>query len=319
MKIRKSCIWVCVSLLTTPVWGQNPLTQGIVHSLEQKPVFDSWVWKPGFPSPAQLLKRSYAFQQQHDGALPKQSFYYRGKVIPTNDMKEEQFFEAQLARQVYHTLKHKPAPQDPAWQELARLYTPKREISEPLPDPAEFLEQLTAWVEKHNGLRPRRNIYENGVHMSVEQLKQHPGLYEERMLARRLNYFLQIGVQDETVLQGLKDIQQRPTITHLEAFRDEQLLDESGQVLPEWREKQVEELENWSQAHHNTKPRLSIYVQQQRVPVAQMTPEEYEEYHLARRMVNYLKKADIDESLRERVLYIKTLPTWNPDMLQQAF
>ncbi len=262
------------------------------------------------PTVSELLQRTLEFQQQHGGALPKRTLYTHSRPISTYDMNEEQLSEVRLARQVYRQLNAVPLPQDPAWQQLSALYGSAE--PEPMPTPEAFLMQLTCWMEKHNGWRPRLQVYKNGVALTVEELKQVPGLYEEHTLARRLEYFLKYAVLDEQTRQKLVSIRKLPTITRQENPTDMQFYDGFHHSLPAV-EKTVNQLEQWSAAHGNTKPRLLFYHKKKRIPVAKLNPEQYDEYKLGARLSYFIRKKNIPAALWKRIIHLNMLPIWNPD------
>ncbi len=260
------------------------------------------------PTVAELLQRTLEFQQQYGGALPKRTLYTHGRPISTQDMNEAQLSEVRLARQVYRQLNMVPLPQDPVWQQLSVLYSAAQ--SEPMPTPKVFLTQLTAWMEKHKGFRPRLQVYENGVALTAEELKQVPGLYEEHTLARRLDYFLKYAVLDEQTRRKLAAIRKLPTITRQENPTDTQFYDYFHNSLPAV-EKTVNQIEQWSAAHGNTRPRVLFFHKGKRISVAKLTPEQYEEYQLGARLQYFMNKKNIPTALWKRLIRLNTLPACN--------
>lgn len=307
----KHYLWVNILLITvsaSPLWAQpKHLVKGVLAAQTATKV------KPrNIPDVAQLLEQTHTFLLQHHGNLPKRTLYQRGRSISTYDMNQEQLLEVRLARQVYHQLKNNPDPTNPQWQQLRSLYTLPVEM-EPLGEPASFLAQLNAWMQKHNGLRPRLNIYKDGTAMTAEELKQNPQLYEEHTLARRLDYLLHVkGMTDPQVHEKLLALASVPTVTRREHPTENQFYDGFRDALPTV-ESEIEKLEQWARAHGNTRPRLIHYKDKKRVPVSEMSHSQYEQYRLAFRLNYFIRKKRMDASLYKRFLYINSLPIWQPN------
>lgn len=124
------------------------------------------------------------------GRYPRSLIVKNNIPVPTGKLTPQQHQEVTLARRIRQVLKDATAPAE----DIARLANLWQRQS--VPTQAELFEQLQQWSAQHNGTRPRRNIYKNGVMLSVEQLKQIPGAYEEYTLAQRFFNALEKGIED---------------------------------------------------------------------------------------------------------------------------
>ena len=125
------------------------------------------------------------------GRYPRSLIVKNNIPVPTGKLTPQQHQEVTLARRIRQVLKDATAPAE----DIARLANLWQRQS--VPTQAELFEQLQQWSAQHNGTRPRRNIYKNGVILSVEQLKQIPGAYEEYTLAQRFFNALEKGIEDK--------------------------------------------------------------------------------------------------------------------------
>ncbi len=268
-------------------------------------------------TPQELLVCTRQFMRQNQGRLPRKIISNgAGRAAYTYNLNPQQQWEVRLARQVYYQITKKPQPQDRSWRQLKYLYSSK-ETKLPMPTPEEFLPVLQAWVKAHNGRKPRLNIYENGQHLSVEEMRQKDAedgssLYEEYTLARLLAQFMKKGVPDKKTRDALAAIEELPTITHWQTQTEYQLYDWFGNALPSQYEL-LAQLQAWSAAHGNTKPRALFYQNGKRLTVEQLKafPELYEEYKLGARLRHVLSKGGQAHDLKNGLEAINSLPVYH--------
>ena len=297
-----SCL--CLGLVSTG-WAQKSVPKQVVTALTKAPTVE--IHKS-------LLSQTRLFMQQNRGKLPRTCISLGdGRPASIYDLPPEQQLEVRLARQVHFRIITASQPPDEYLQQLKEIYGAK-EKKGPVPPPEEFLAELQAWVKAHNGFRPRLNIYENGKQMPAEKLKQQPALYEEHTLARRLDYFLHIGVKDKETREALAAIRDLPTITRWENPSENQLYDGFGNALPAQYEL-LAKLQAWSAAHGNTKPRALFYRNSKLIPVKELKkdPELYEEYQLGYRFRNVLSKRTQPADLKRAFNILNDLPNYHPE------
>lgn len=141
------------------------------------------------PTAQELYEQLQSYLKQF-GRYPRSLIVQNNIPIATKELTPQQYQEVTLARRIRQVLKEANAPAE----DVARLANLWQRQS--VPTQAELFEQLQQWSAQHNGTRPRRNIYKNGVILSVEQLKQIPGAYEEYTLAQRFFNALEKGIED---------------------------------------------------------------------------------------------------------------------------
>lgn len=298
------CSGLCLCLISTG-WAQKPVSKQVIRTLTKPPAVE--IHK-------NLLAQTRLYMQQHQGKLPRTCISLgHGRPVSVYDLSPEQQLEVRLARQVHFRIMNASQPPDEYLQQLQEIYGTKAK-KEPVPSPEEFLVELQAWVEAHNGFRPRLNIYENGKQMPAERLKQQPALYEEHTLARRLDYFFRIGVKDKETREALAAIRNLPTVTRWENPAENQFYDGFGNALPAQYEL-LNKLQTWSAAHGNTKPRALFYRNGKLIPVQELkeNPELYEEYQLGYRFRNVLDKKGQPADLRRALNAFNDLPNYRPN------
>ncbi len=269
-------------------------------------------------TPKQLVTQTQLFMQQHNGKLPRSCILAgNGTPSPITSLPPAQQIEVRLARQAYYQLTKNPQPKNRAWQQLHALYA-KKEKKQRLPSPQAFLPVLQAWVSAHNGLRPRLNFYENSRHLTAEELRRHDQeqgtrWYEEHRLAATLAQLMRKGVADKKIREELATIEKLPTFTRWENTSDHQFYDGFGNILPAQYEL-LAQLENWSEAHHHTKPRISFYRQGKRLRVETLKefPDLFAEYQLGTRLILVTNKGNQPPALRQAFLRINSLPVFHP-------
>lgn len=265
----------------------------------------------------QLLTQSKQFMQQNQGRLPRTCI--AGGYIHTLPQAVQQ--EVRLARQVHYQLTKHPQPNDKIWLQLQKLYASK-EKKQPRPTPAQFLPILQTWVQAHNNRRPRLNIYENSRHLTVAEMRQKDkeegtALYEEHHLAQLLSSFMHEGVDDKNIREALATIEKLPTITHWQSTKDSQFYDGFGNALPT-QYQLLDQLQTWSSAHGNTKPRTLFYKNGKRIRVEELKqfPALYEEYQLGYRFQLVLRKKGQPIDLKQAFNAFNDLPLYNPKLIR---
>ena len=269
-------------------------------------------------TPQELLAHTRQFMYQNQGRLPRKIISNgEGHSTYITDLNPQQQCEVRLARQVYYQITKNPQPNNPAWRQLQQLYSAKTPIHAHI-SAEEFLPVLETWVKAHNGRRPRLNFYENSRHLTVEQLHQKDAeegscLHEEYTLARLLAQFMRKGVSDKETREALAAIEQLPTITHWQTQKESQLYDGFGNALPSQYDL-LAQLQAWSAAHGNTKPRTLFYVNSRRLTVKELAqfPALYEEYQLGNRLQHVINKGRQPSDLRAQFLHINKLPSYHP-------
>ena len=248
--------------------------------------------------------------QQHEGRLPKSWFGTRNSFVSTHDLTPLQQFEVRLARRSYYEIKKRPNPGDPSWEALVALY--EKQTLGPVPNPEDFLITLQSWVAAHNGKKPRFNIYQNGTLLSTKQLKKYPDLYEEHILARRLDYLLRRGIANPETRRALDAIYHLPTIARWEHPAQVQFYDGFGNVLPSQTEF-LTQLQAWVSAHGNKRPRMLFYKDKKRIPVQELkqNAQLYEEYNLGKRLYLLIQKGGQTGDLKKQLQHIHSLPVFN--------
>ena len=290
-------------------WAQKqPVVKHAAQAVSGRPVAQS---------PAQLVRQTHLFMQQHHGKLPRLSISLGNGTASIINLSPLQQAEVRLARQAYYQIKSNPQPQNQDWRELQQLYT-AREPKQALPSPEEFLPVLQAWVEAHNGLRPRLNFYENSRHLTADQLRQKDQeqgtqLYQEHSLARILDYLMRKGISDKMTREKLAAIETLPTLTGREDRSHNQFYDYFGQVLPAQYDL-LKQLQTWSAAHDNSKPRVLFYHNKKRLSAKQLAswPHLYEEYQLGYRLRYVLSKGGQPSDLKSGLNAINNLPLYHP-------
>lgn len=305
--IKTLTILLCIFVCAPHGWAQK--------KLPVVPVYQA-VTRPALQTPKQLVAHTQLFMRQNQGKLPRMNISLGKGPSSIYDLTSAQQWEVRLARQAYYQLTHYPQPKDKDWRTLQKLYAAKIP-KQPLPTPEEFLPVLQAWVNAHNGRKPRLNIYENGQHLSVEEMRQKDAedgssLYEEYTLARLLAQFMKKGVPDKKTRDALAAIEELPTITHWQTQTEYQLYDWFGNALPSQYEL-LAQLQAWSAAHGNTKPRALFYQNGKRLTVEQLKalPELYEEYKLGARLRHVLSKGGQSNDLKNGLEAINSLPVYH--------
>lgn len=182
-----------------------------------------------------------------------------------------------------------------------------------MPSEEKFLVILEDWMQAHHGFRPRLNIYRNGKHLTAAELKKEPELYEEYTLARRLSHFLRYGIKDKAVRTRLAEIAEIPTVARWENPKENQFYDGFRNPLPS-QYLYAEQLQSWVEAHDGKRPRSIFYAEHNKYrPVDQLTPEEYQEYTLANRLLFLLSKGHLEREVRIQLEHIHGLPIWHPE------
>lgn len=249
-------------------------------------------------NPTEILNDLRSFLSTYK-RLPRKVIKRNKKRLLVNEMTEEEYQEITLARQLNNLLAVSPdqLPEKDrmALEEINLLIAQHR--SQVV---SRLLEQLRTFVNTYNRL-PRYMIFHNKKRLKQAELS--PQEQAEVLLSSRLNEILypskpiNFSQGDKAALEEIKNLlnEYRPPMPS-----DAELLSQANA---------------WVAAHHGFRPRSKFFKDAQLVPVRELSPEQYEEVLLARRIpyvVNHATEITPEIEGLQRILKLPMRPQ-SPD------
>lgn len=226
-----------------------------------------------------------AWLLSHNGQLPRFTFSENGKKLPVSEYSPSQREERSLYGAIDHLIRS-GNPDDPLIQRVKELKESGRRISVQK-TPAEWLEKLEKWQEKHNGAFPASLFYENGRQLAVSELSAE----------QREEYTLAAGVKNALKKADKSD----PVILRLRELK------EHGQrrASPKTPAQRLEELEKWMAEHDGRLPQAVFREQGRVLTAAELSPEQRQERDLSVAFRSLIRRGDPSDPVIGRMVELQ--------------
>lgn len=303
MNYIKLLLLLILSMETLPVWAQKKaLIRSGFQAITGKPAVKT-IAPPKGKTTAQLIAEAQAFINTH-GRRPKAMIYANGQRLTLPQLTDEQRKEVQLGQAISNHFSRAAKrgiavefnPELSALQELVQAH-PNIQASflEGSTDPIEVLNRTKAFIQEH-GVRPRATIYAANVHYKLAD-EMTPAEREEVCLGHSIQYILAQAAKQGTT--------QTPSIQELT-----QLWNNYSHIRQTAKPRDLlVQLQEYIRVH-GRHPRSIITKHGQVVPTHELTPRQYEEASLARKISHILTQARQNPQLAQEPEIAQLASLW---------